>query len=318
MSVEGAVRLQLPIHTISGIVCFGNVAMSPFLMGFCADNDVTITFLTEYGKFLARVHGKTHGNVLLRREQYRKADDLVFCARLSRNFIIGKVANAKTVLQRALRDHSDKICSRDVKFAVSRLAGILSMLSRECDLETLRGIEGDAARIYFDVFDHLILHQKESFVFEQRNRRPPRDNVNCLLSFLYTLLAHDVRSALEGVGLDSYVGFMHRDRPGRPSLALDVMEEFRPCFADRLLLSLINRGQVSPKGFQKSESGAVLMTDETRKDLLTAYQARKQEEIMHPFLKENVKIGILFHVQAMMLARLLREDIDDYPPFFWR
>jgi len=318
VSVEGAVRLQLPIHTISGIVCFGNVAMSPFLMGFCADNNVTITFLTEYGKFLARVHGKTHGNVLLRREQYRKADDLIFCARLSRNFIIGKVANARTVLQRALRDHSDKICSKDVEFAVSRLGSILSMLGNECDLETLRGIEGDAAKIYFDVFDHLILNQKESFVFEQRNRRPPRDNVNCLLSFLYTLLAHDVRSALEGVGLDSYVGFMHRDRPGRPSLALDVMEEFRPFFTDRLLLSLVNRGQVSPKGFQKSESGAVLMTDETRKDLLTAYQARKQEEIMHPFLKENVKIGILFHVQAMMLARLLRGDIDDYPPFLWR
>lgn len=318
VSVEKETRLQVPLHALGGIVCFGNVSMSPFLMGFCAENNVGVSFLTEYGKFLARVHGKTNGNVLLRREQYRRADDLDHCADFARNVITGKVCNARTVLQRALRDHSDKINAPDIEIAVSRLGTIIENIGRVRELDLLRGVEGDSARVYFDVFDHLIVAQKDDFKFEDRNRRPPMDNVNCLLSFVYTILMHDVRSALESVGLDSYVGFLHRDRPGRASLALDMMEEFRPFFADRMVLSLINRSQVDVKGFKSSEAGAVLMSDDTRKELLVAYQKRKQEEIFHPYLKENVQIGILFHIQALLLARFLRGDIDGYPPFIWK
>lgn len=318
VSVEKEARLQVPIHALGGIVCFGNVGMSPFLMGFCAENNVAVSFLTEYGRFLARIHGKTSGNVLLRREQYRRADDPDFCAGIARNIIAGKICNARTVLQRVLRDHSDKISSSDIEIAVRRLGTVIGGMEKICELDFLRGVEGDAARIYFDVFDHLIVAQKDDFKFEDRNRRPPMDNVNCLLSFIYTILMHDVRSALESVGLDSYVGFLHRDRPGRAGLALDMMEEFRPFFADRLVLSLINRLQVSVKGFRKSETGAVLMSDDARKEVLIAYQKRKQEEIFHPYLKENVQIGILFYIQALLLARFLRGDIDGYPVFFWR
>lgn len=318
VSVEKETRLQVPIHTLGGIVCFGNVCMSPFLMGFCAENNVAVSFLTEYGKFLARVHGKTNGNVLLRREQYRRADDPVFCADIARNVILGKICNARTVLQRVLRDHSDKIDGSNIDIAVRRLGTIVDGIGAVREVDLLRGVEGDSARVYFDVFDHLIIAQKEDFKFDNRNRRPPMDNVNCLLSFIYTILMHDVRSALESVGLDSYVGFLHRDRPGRPGLALDIMEEFRPFFADRLALSLINRLQIDAKGFKKSETGAVLMKDETRKELLVAYQKRKQEDIFHPYLKENVQIGILFHIQALLLARFLRGDIDGYPVFFWK
>lgn len=318
VSVERETKLQLPVHTIGGIVCFGNVMMSPFLMGFCAEHNVAVSFLTEYGKFLARVHGKTNGNVLLRREQYRRADDMNFCTSISKNILTGKICNARTVLQRALRDHEEKMGGSDIEIAIKRLGVIVDGLNSVNGLDVLRGVEGDSARIYFDVFDRLIVAQKEDFKFDERNRRPPLDNVNCLLSFVYTILMHDVRSALESVGLDSYVGFLHRDRPGRASLALDMMEEFRPFFADRLALSLINRSQVNAKGFKKSETGAVLMSDDTRKELLVAYQKRKQEEMFHPYLKENVQIGILFHIQALLLARFLRGDIDGYPVFFWK
>ncbi len=316
--MEKVTKIQVPLHTLGGIVCFGNVAMSPFLMGACAENNIAISFLTEYGRFLARVHGKTNGNVLLRREQYRRADDLVFCSGIAKNIIIGKICNSRKVLQRALRDHSEKIDRAKVELAVRRLGVVAETIDRVNDLDALRGVEGDSAGVYFDVFDHLITSQKNDFCFTDRNRRPPMDNVNCLLSFIYTLLTHDVRSALESVGLDAYVGYLHRDRPGRPSLALDLMEEFRSFLADRLVLSLINRNQVLVKGFKRSEGGAVLMNDDTRKIVLIAYQERKQEELMHPFLGENVKIGILFHIQAMLFARFLRGDIDGYPPFIWR
>ena len=318
VSVERETRLQVPLHTLNGIICFGNVSMSPFLMGACAENNIGVGFLTEYGRFLARVHGKTNGNVLLRREQYRRADDLGFCADIARNIIAGKVCNARTVLQRSLRDHSDKINVSDIEIAVRRLGTNIDGIGNVRELDLLRGVEGDSARVYFNVFDHLIVAQKDDFKFEDRNRRPPVDNVNCLLSFIYNILMHDVRSALESVGLDSYVGFLHRDRPGRASLALDIMEEFRPFFADRMVLSLINRSQVTAKGFKRSETGAVLMSDDTRKELLVAYQKRKQEEMFHPYLKENVQIGMLFHIQALLLARFLRGDIDGYPVFFWR
>jgi CRISPR-associated protein Cas1 len=318
VKVEREVRVRLPIHTIGGIVCFGNVSCSPFLMGFCAENGVGISFLSEHGRFLARVQGPTSGNVLLRREQYRRADTPKASIDVARAVLTGKIANSRTVLQRALRDHADKLAADEVGFAVKRLNNHLKLLNQEQTLDTLRGLEGDAAHIYFRVFDHLIVAQKDDFSFQERNRRPPLDNVNALLSFIYTLLVHDIRSALETVGLDPAVGFLHRDRPGRPSLALDLMEEFRPILADRLALSLINLRQIQGKGFKKSDSGAVIMTDETRKNLLVAYQERKQEEILHPFLDEKVTIGLLFHIQALLMARYLRGDLDGYPPFIWK
>jgi len=318
VKVNQEIRLRVPVHTIGGIVCFGNVSCSPYLMGFCAENGVGISFLTENGRFLARVQGPVSGNVLLRREQYRLADNQDYSAKMAKSFVIGKVANSRTVLQRALRDHAGKLDEGDLRRSVADMNRSLQSLELNQPLDSVRGLEGDAAHTYFSVFDHLIVAQKETFTFQERNRRPPLDNVNCLLSFLYTLLMHDCRSALESVGLDPAVGFLHRDRPGRPGLALDIMEEFRPFLADRLALSLINLRQVQNKGFKKTEAGAVMMSDETRKALLVAYQERKQEEIYHPFLEEKVTIGLLFHVQAMLLARCLRGDLDGYPPFIWK
>ncbi|MCL7489406.1 MAG: type I-C CRISPR-associated endonuclease Cas1c [Desulfobulbaceae bacterium] len=316
--VEKETRLQLPIHTLSGIVCFGQVSMSPFLMGLCAERDVSVSFLTEYGRFLARVAGPVSGNVLLRREQYRWADDPVKSTAVSRSVLIGKICNCRTVLQRAIRDHIEKLQDDALQQAVDRLNQIMSHLQCDLELDRLRGYEGEAGKVYFSVFDQLITSQKEEFFFLERNRRPPLDRVNCLLSFLYTLLVHDVRSALESVGLDPAVGYLHRDRPGRPSLALDIMEEFRPFLADRLALSLINLCQVKAKGFKQMETGAVLMDDETRKTVLVSYQKRKQDEIMHPFLKEKMPVGLLFHTQAQLLARFIRGDLDGYPVFCWR
>ncbi len=318
IKVENEIRLRIPIHTIGGIVCFGQVSCSPFLMGFCAEKNVAITFLTEYGRFLAKVQGPVSGNVLLRREQYRHADDETVSADLARAVLTGKLANCRTVLMRFLRDHADKLDTDRVNQASKLLGSSLRRLQSESSLDVIRGIEGDAAHTYFAVFDSLITSQKEEFYFAERSRRPPLDNVNCLLSFLYVLVMHDIRSALETVGLDPAVGFLHRDRPGRPGLALDMLEEFRPFIADRLALSLINLYQVQGKGFKKKESGAVLLDDDTRKTVLVSYQKRKQDEILHPFLNEKVTIGLLFHTQALLMARYLRGDLDGYPPFIWR
>ncbi len=318
VKVDGEVRLRIPVHTIGGVVCFGNVGCSPFLMGFCAENQVGLSFLTEHGRFLARVQGPVSGNVLLRREQYRRADDLECSAQIAKAILTGKIANCRAVLQRAIRDHGSKINEAQMKHAVLRLSHEIDLLNQDYPLDGLRGIEGDSAHIYFSIFDQLIVAQKGAFRFDERNRRPPLDNVNCLLSFVYTLLMHDVRSALEVVGLDPAVGFLHRDRPGRPGLALDLMEEFRPFIADRLVLSLINLQQVQDKGFKKMDSGAVIMNDDTRKTVLVAYQERKQEELTHPFLGEKVKIGVLFHIQALLMSRHLRGDLDGYPPFIWK
>lgn len=318
VKVGNETRLRAPIHTLAGIVCFGNVLCSPFLLGFCAKKDVAVSFLTEHGRFLACVKGPVSGNVLLRREQYRRADDPQATAEITRSILTGKLANCRTVLRRALRDHGEKVDVKALGEVSARITNHLERIPAETSTDVLRGIEGDAAHLYFTVFNHLITAQKDDFLFEERNRRPPLDNVNCLLSFIYTLVLHDVRSALEAVGLDPAVGFLHRDRPGRPGLALDLMEEFRPFLADRLVLSLINLRKVQKKGFIKTDSGAVFMDDETRKEVLVAYQNRKQEEITHPFLGEKVSIGILFHIQAMLFARYLRGDIDGYPPFIWR
>ena len=315
--VDKEVKLRVPIHTLDGIVCFGNVGCSPFLMGFCAERDVAVSFLTENGRFLARVQGPVSGNVLLRRAQYRYADDPDFSAELSRSLLTGKVANCRTVLQRALRDHGDKIDIESVGLAVKRLNTSLARLRDDLDLDMARGVEGDAAHVYFDVFDHLVVRNKGAFFFKERTRRPPLDRLNCLLSFLYTLVMHDVRSSLESVGLDPAVGYLHRDRPGRPGLALDMMEEFRP-MADRLALSLINLGQLQENDFIVSETGAVRMKDEARKTLLVSYQRRKQDVVNHPFLEKKMPVGLLFHSQALLLARFLRGDLDGYPPMLWR
>ncbi|MGV8119777.1 MAG: type I-C CRISPR-associated endonuclease Cas1c [Candidatus Xenobiia bacterium LiM19] len=316
--VEHETKFRIPILTLGGIVCFGQVSCSPQLMQLCCENNITVSFLSEYGKFYARVQGPVSGNVLLRREQYRRADDLEFCTQISRSLLVAKLANSRVVLLRACRDYPDDPNVSSLNEAAQNQAQLMGCLQRQASLETMRGWEGDAARTYFNVFDHLIVAQKQDFYFHERNRRPPLDNMNALLSFLYTLLTHDVVSALESVGLDPAVGFLHRDRPGRPGLALDMMEEFRPYLADRLALSLVNRQQLRGKGFIKSESGAVQMDDDTRKELLVAYQKRKTEEITHPFIGEKMSLGLLPYIQAMLLARHLRGDLDGYPPFIWR
>lgn len=316
--VEHETRLRVPIHTLGSVVCFGQVSCSPPLMGLCAENGVSLAFFSENGRFQARVQGPVSGNVLLRREQYRRSDNPEHAAGIARSVVIAKIANSRTVLLRALRDKPECAGNLAIEEAALRLAQCAGTLDRPRTIDTVRGHEGDAARVYFEVFDHLVTESKDAFFFRGRSRRPPLDNLNALLSFLYTLVTHDVASALEGVGLDPAVGYLHRDRPGRPSLALDIVEELRPVLADRLALSLINRRQIRAQGFRKTETGAVLMDDDTRKEVLVTYQKRKQEEILHPFLKERVAFGIVAHVQAMLLARYLRGDLDGYPSFLWR
>ncbi len=318
VKVEKEIKLRIPIHTLSGIVCFGNVSMSPFLMGFCAEKDVSVSFMTQYGRFLARIKGPVSGNVLVRREQYRRADKEDTSSQIAAAILSAKISNCRRVLQRFLRDHGGTTIDAPVKQAISRLGRSIKSISLPLPLNRIRGIEGDAAANYFSVFDHLITAQKKDFSFSGRNRRPPLDEVNCLLSFFYTLLMHDVRSALECVGLDPAVGFLHRDRPGRSGLALDMMEEFRPLIADRLTLTLVNLCQVNKEDFFKKDSIAVYMTEIGRKKVLVAYQKRKQDEIYHPFIEKKVLIGQLFYIQALLMNRYMRNDLDGYPPFFWR
>ena len=316
--VEDDIKVRVPIHNLEGIVAFGHCGASPALMALCAESGVALTFLSENGRFMARVSGRVTGNVLLRRRQYRWADSEEESRRLAASFIIGKIANSRTVLLRAVRDHEAVIESEAVRNAAAELAERLRRVEASRALEDLRGLEGDAARAYFGVFDHLILTNKDEFYLRDRNRRPPRDNMNAILSFLYALLAHDVQAALESVGLDPQVGFLHRDRPGRPSLALDLIEELRSVLADRLALSLVNRKQVASGGFVRTESGGVLMDDETRKAVIAAWQTRKREEIVHPYLNEKIEIGLIPYAQSVLLARHLRGDLDGYPPFFWK
>lgn len=310
--------LRVPLLNLDGIVCFGRVGCSPLLMAACAETNVTISFLSEQGRFRAAVVGYSPGNVLLRREQYRRADDPSSAAAIARNSISAKIANCRSVLLRGARDTTDSSRQQALQDAAKTMARQLEDARQETSMERLRGIEGDAAGTYFGVFAQLINVADEEFRFVGRSRRPPLDRVNALLSFLYSMLTHDARSACEATGLDAAVGFLHRDRPGRPGLALDLIEEFRPFLADRLALSLINRRQVAAKGFAVSESGAVLMDDKTRKTVLTAYQKRKQDTILHPFINENTSIGLLLHLQARLLARHLRGDLDTYPPFIWK
>ncbi|CAN5486686.1 type I-C CRISPR-associated endonuclease Cas1c [soil metagenome] len=311
-------RLRVPVHTLQSIVCFGPVTVTPFMMNLAAEHGVGFSFLTENGKFLARVDGPVRGNVLLRREQYRRADDPAGSLAAARCFIVGKIANSRVVLQRALRDHGDPASEEPITAAIKGIARVAERLPAAQTLDEARGREGEAADHYFGVFDHLIVAQKDFFQFKSRSRRPPLDPVNALLSFLYTLLSHDVQSALEAVGLDPAVGFLHRDRPGRHSLALDLMEEMRPLLADRLALTLINRQQLSPSDFRATESAGILLQDGARKTVLKAWQNRKQEEITHPWLGEKMPMGMIPHVQALLLARYLRGDYDAYPAFIWK
>jgi CRISPR-associated protein Cas1 len=304
-----------------GITGFGRVLVSPPLLGACMEAGISVHYLTENGHFLARVEGPVSGNVHLRRTQYRWADDAPRCNGIIRSIVVGKVLNQRAVLIRSLRDHGETMPTTEraaVSEATDRLGAIVRRLGKPLDADQLRGAEGEAGLVYFSVFNTLVRGEKPAFAFKGRSRRPPLDATNALLSFVYALLTTDLRAATECVGLDPAVGYLHRDRPGRPSLALDLMEEFRPFFADRLVLSLINRKQLTAKDFKTFDNGAVLLNDEGRKAVLLAYQERKRDEIQHPFIDEKVTFGLLWFVQAQLLARHLRGDIDAYPPFIWK
>ena len=309
---------RVPLHTLEGILCFSYRGASPALMGACSDRGVALSFFDRRGRFLAGVHGEQRGNVLLRKAQYAWSEDVAKSLEVARNFIAGKLYNGRWVLERAARDHGLRINAVAVKEASRKIdASMRAALSCET-MESLRGLEGEAAAEYFGVFDELVLRDKETFRFEGRVRRPPTDAMNAMLSLFYTVLAFDCASALEGVGLDPYVGFMHVDRPGRRSLALDLMEELRPILVDRFVLSAVNNRVVNVGHFETRESGEVRLTDEGRRALFGAWQERKRETITHPFLKEKVPRGLVPHVQALLLARYVRGDLDGYPPFLWK
>lgn len=314
--VEREMRGRIPIHTLSSIVCFGQVTCSPPLMGLCAERGVNLSFLSEHGRFWARVQGPVSGNILLRRAQYRAADDAEVTRSLAEAQIAAKIANSRGVLLRGAREAKNDEDREALEAAADQLANVIRQVSRQDNLDSLRGKEGEGARIYFGVFNRLI--RVEGLEFSGRNRRPPRDPVNALLSFAYVLLASQMVGALEGVGLDPAAGFLHRERPGRPSLALDMIEPMRAPLADRFVLSLINLRQVQPKGFTVTASGAVEMDEKTKKTFLTAWEERRHEELQHPFLGEKFSLGLLPHAQALLLARYLRGDLDAYPPYFWK
>lgn len=315
--IEREVRLRMPLINLGAIVTFGAVGCSPALMGACGEKGVAISFLSRSGRFLARVAGFTPGNVLLRREQYRRADEEPAAVAVARAMILAKTINMRHVLLRAAREGA---APDPLRTSAERIANMLDEIRAAHDLDRLRGLEGDASHCYFSVFNHMLggACRGDGFEFRTRSRRPPLDRVNALLSFLYTMLTLDARSACESVGLDPQVGFLHRDRPGRPGLALDLIEEFRAPLADRLAITLINRQQVRAEGFAVAESGAVTMTADTRKVVLAEYQRRKQEPIVHGFLDEKTTVGLLIHLQARLLARHLRGDLDAYPPFVWK
>lgn len=317
-SIDGAERSRVPLHMLMSVVTFGAISVSPALIGACALAGITIVLLDRNGRFQARIEGPVSGNVLLRRQQYRVSETPVA---IVRSILIGKIANQRAVLMRALRDYGETLApeaAQALKSAVVRMGVILRRVefSKE-NVDVMRGSEGEAAQVYFSVFDWLIRSDEPQMRWTGRSRRPPRDPMNALLSFLYTLLTHDCRSAAEAVGLDPAVGFLHRDRPGRPSLALDLMEELRPVLADRLALSLVNRGQVKARDFETRDGGAIMMSDEARKVVLKAWQERKKDERAHPFLEERAPIGLFPYLQAQMLARHLRGDLDGYPPLIW-
>ena len=309
---------RYPLHTLSGILTFAYPGASPALMGACAQRGISLSFCTPQGKFLARVCGESNGNVLLRRAQYRAADDPAQSCRIARSMVFGKLYNARWCIERTKRDHGLRVDTARLERACAQLQGMLPHILEETDLDSLRGAEGAGASVYFSAFDQLILGDKEVFSFQTRSRRPPLNPVNAMLSFSYSLLAHDCAAALESAGLDSYVGFLHRDRPGRSSLALDLMEELRPCMADRFVLTLINNRIFKRSDFEYRESGGVFLTSEARRIFLRRWQERKKEMLTHPFLKEKLCWGLIPYLQALLLARYLRGDMEAYPPFLWK
>ena len=316
VQIEKETKLRVPLLSLSSIVTFGNVLCSPFLLGSCAKHGLSVSMLSEHGYYLGHFNGPISGNVLLRRTQYRWADDEMQTKTMVRSIVAGKIVNARQVLLRAARERPE---NEELKKAIGHLKGNISRLrNKKINIDHMRGIEGDAAKVYFSVFNELIAVEDPAFIFYGRSRRPPMDRVNALLSFVYTLLYNEVKGALESVGLDSAVGFLHRDRPGRHSLALDMMEELRTFWADRLALTLINRQQLSAKDFDVSDSGSVLLNEKGRKTVLVAWQKRKQDELTHPFTDDRIHLGLLPFLQAQLLARHIRGDLDTYPPFFWR
>lgn len=309
---------RFPLHTLENIICFTYKGASPALMGACAERKIGMSFFSQRGKFLARVVGKEYGNVLLRKEQYRISDDDDKSLSYAKNMIIGKVFNSRWSIERTLRDHAYRVDAERLKQISNTLYDTLPKIDSTLGMDELRGIEGKAAEQYFSVFNDMILNQKEDFEFVTRNRRPPLDNINAILSFAYTVLAGDCANALSSVGLDPYVGFMHGDRPGRTSLALDLMEELRPVLADRFVLTLINTKAIQAIHFEKQKDNATFLNDDGRKNFFNAWQNHKKETITHPYLKEKVEWGLVPYVQALLLARTIRGDIDEYPPFLWK
>lgn len=312
------VKKNIPLHTLNSIVCFSYKGASPALMGKCAESQIQLSFYSPRGRFLASVINNENGNVLLRRTQYRVADSPYESLDIAKNMIYGKLYNSKYVLHRVIRDHPLQVDCVAIEKSCKNISEYMKDIQSAESPGILRGIEGNSASEYFSVFDEMILQNKKDFYFNGRNRRPATDNVNALLSFAYSLLANECASALQGVGLDPYVGFLHTDRPGRKSLALDLEEELRSVFADRFVLYLINNRIINGNDFEKQESGAVLLTDDSRRRFLSEWQKRKKEIITHPFLEEKIEWGLVPHIQALLLARFLRGDIDGYPPFFWK
>jgi CRISPR-associated protein Cas1 len=309
---------RFPLHTLENIICFTYKGATPALMGACAERKIGMSFFSPRGAFLARVVGKEYGNVLLRKEQYRISDDGTRSVVYAKNMIVGKVYNSRWSIERTLRDHAYRVDAEKLKQISNILYETLPKLDSAAGLDELRGIEGKAAEQYFSVLNDMILNQKEEFAFTRRNRRPPLDNINAVLSFAYTVLAGDCANALSSVGLDPYVGFMHGDRPGRASLALDLMEELRPVLADRFILTLINTKAIQAAHFERQKDNAVLLSDDGRKVFFNAWQNHKKETITHPYLKEKIEWGLVPYVQALLLARTIRGDIDEYPPFLWK
>ena len=309
---------RVPLHNLERIMTFGYTGASPALMGKCASSGIELVFMSGHGKFLARVEGEVNGNVLLRRQQYRYADDKERSLAIAKNIICAKLFNSRWTIERTLRDHPMRIDTDRFRERSALLRNALSNAANAPDADALRGIEGEGAQVYFSAFNEMILQQKDEFSFETRNKRPPKDRVNALLSFAYSLAASMCASSLEAVGLDPYVGFMHTDRPGRRSLALDMVEEFRAPLCDRFVLTLINKKIVTPGDFDEREDGAVLLNDNGRRTFLTAWQKRKDDEIRHPFLDEKMEWGIVPYAQALLLARYIRGDLNDYPPFMWK
>lgn len=321
VEVDGVERGRAPLHMIGGVVCFGRPGASPALMAACGEAGIALSFLTPHGKFLARIEGPRTGNVLLRRTQHRVADDPARAVPIVRGIVCAKAANQRTVMRRALRDHGARMAPETraaLEAAELRLTHIARRAAAADDVAILRGHEGDAAQVYFSILDSMVQGERPAFAFGGRSRRPPLDRINALLSFLYAMLGHDCRSALESVGFDPQIGFLHADRPGRASLALDLMEELRPVLADRLALTLVNRGQVKAGDFSVDAGGAVSLTDDGRKAVLVAWQDRKKRDLKHPFLGETMPLGLVPHVQAMLLSRHLRGDLDGYPAFIWK